>query len=248
MNLLQALNTTHPLCAAIVGAGGKTTAMFSLARQVPGPAWVTTSTHLGTDQAVYADRHFILNKSSDFKLAEYLQHKVTLLTGGVTPDDRLHSPAPELLALIHEHAEREGISLLLEADGSRSIPLKAPGDHEPVIPVWVTSVMVLVGCSGIGRRLSGQTVFRAERFSQLTGLPMGEIITPENVRDLLLHPLGGLKNIPAGTLKAVLFNQVESAQARAVIGKIAPDLLRGGYDRVIAGGLKSAPDELESYS
>ncbi len=221
--------------------------MFSLARQVVGRAWVSTSTHLGTDQAVHADQHFILNDASDFKPALYRQSKVTLLTGPVTVDDRLHSPAPDILEMIHQAALVEGIPLILEADGSRSIPLKAPGDHEPPIPDWVNWVIVVVGFSGIGRSLTNESVFRAERFSQLTGLPMGETIRLEHVRDMLLHPLGGLKNIPTGTLKAVLFNQAESAFAKAAVKQIAPDLLRGGYDRIIAGGLKAAPDELVSF-
>ena len=247
MNLLAALNTTVPLCTAIVGAGGKTTALFSLARQVEGLAWVSTSTHLGTDQVTHADQHFFLNETSEFKPEHYRQSKVTLLTGPVTADDRLHGPSPELLELIHATARKEVISFLLEADGSRSIPLKAPGDHEPPIPAWVTEAIDVVGFSGIGTRLSNETVFRAERFSQLTGLRMGEVITLTHVRELLLHPLGGLKNIPVGALKVVGFNQAESVQAREAIAKISPDLLRGGYDRVVAGGLKSAPDELESF-
>lgn len=247
MNLLQLLDLPEPLCTALVGAGGKTTALFSLARQVDGPAWVTTSTHLGTDQAIHADRHFIMHDASDFKPELYNQARVTLITGPVTPDDRLHSPAPDLMEQIHSHADREGISLLIESDGSRSLPLKAPGDHEPPIPLWVTSVIVLVGFSGIGRRLTAESVFRPERFSQLTGLPLGEIITPESVCKLLLHPLGGMKNIPAGAFKMVLFNQAESALARETVAKIAPDLLRGGYDRVVAGGMKSAPNDLVCF-
>lgn len=243
----QGVHPNLPLCTAIVGAGGKTSAMFALARQVEGPAWVTTSTHLGSDQTVFADLFGVVESEQDINPGLWLKHKVTLLTGTVTPDDRLHSPAPELLELIHQAAEREGAHLLLEADGSRSIPLKAPGEHEPPIPAWARQVIVVVGASALGKPLNEQTVFRAGRFAELTGLQEGEMITIESMRDMLLHPLGGLKNIPAGALKAVLFNQAEDPEDQAIIQYIVPDLLAGGYDRVIVGGIKQMPESLESY-
>lgn len=247
MNLLQAMNPNLPLCTAIVGAGGKTSAMFALARQVEGAAWVTTTTHLGTDQTVFADRHCVLESENDINPDLWLKQKVTLLTGAATHDDRLHSPAPDLLEAVHQAAERIAVHLIFEADGSRSIPLKAPGDHEPPIPAWARQVIVVVGASALGSPLNEQTVFRAGRFADLTGLLEGQTITIESVRDMLLHPLGGLKNIPPGAQKAVLFNQAEDSVTRGIIEYIVPDLLAGGYERVIVGGVKRAPDALESY-
>lgn len=247
MNLLQALNPKTPLCTAIVGAGGKTSAMAALARQADGPVWVTTTAHLGTDQTGFADLHCMLETEKDINPVLWLRQKVTLLTGAVTSDDRLHSPALELLELIHQAAERDAVHLVFEADGSRSIPLKAPGDHEPPIPAWTRQVIVVVGASALGNPLNEQTVFRAGRYADLTGLQEGETITIESVRDMLLHPLGGLKNIPAGAQKAVLFNQAEDSVTQGIIQYIVPDLLAGGYDRVIVGGVKHAPDSLESY-
>ncbi len=248
MNLFQALNTTIPLRTAMVGAGGKTTTAFQLARQVDGFAWVTTTAHMGTDQTHFADRHFVLESEADFTEKLFCQQKVTLLTGPYTRDDRLKSPDDRLLERMHEAADRENASILIEADGSRSIPLKAPGEDEPPIPAWVTSVIVLVGLSGLGKPLSNGTVFRAERFAELSGLKMGEEITIEGVSRMLIHSLGGLKNIPAGTLKVVLFNQADQKALHEKAQNVAPFLLTGGFDRVIIGGLKSAPDGFTSYS
>ncbi|MBA3072095.1 MAG: putative selenium-dependent hydroxylase accessory protein YqeC, partial [Anaerolineae bacterium] len=247
MNLLQALNAKLPLCTAIVGAGGKTSAMAALARQVEGAVWLTNTAHLGTDQTTIADLHCVLESEKDITPALWLQQKVTLLTGAVTQDDRLHSPAPDLLTLIRQAAEREGVHLIFEADGSRSIPLKAPGDHEPPIPAWARQVIVVVGASALGSPLNEQTVFRAGRYAELTGLLEGQTITIESVRDMLLHPLGGMKNIPPGAQKAVLFNQAEDTVTRGIIEYIVPDLLAGGYQRVIVGGVRHAPEALESY-
>jgi molybdenum cofactor cytidylyltransferase len=247
MNLLQALNCKFPLCIAIVGAGGKTSAMAALARQVEGAVWLTNTAHLGTDQTAIADRHCVIETEKDINPSLWLQQKVTLLTGAVTQDDRLHSPAPELMAIIRHTAERSAVHLIFEADGSRSIPLKAPGDHEPPIPAWAKQVIVVVGASALGNPLNEQTVFRAGVFAELTGLLEGQTITIESVRDMLIHPLGGMKNILPGAQKAVLFNQAEDPVTRGIIEYIVPDLLAGGYDRIIVGGVRRAPDALESY-
>ncbi len=247
MNLLQALNPAFPLCTAIVGAGGKTSTMAALARQVEGAAWVTTTAHLGTDQTAIADLHCVLKTEKDIDPALWLQQKITLLTGAETNDGRLHSPTPELLEEIRLASEHNAVHLIFEADGSRSIPLKAPGDHEPPIPAWARQVIIVVGASALGNPLNEQTVFRAGRYAELTGLLEGQTITIESVRDMLLHPLGGLKNIPPGALKAVLFNQAEDLVTRAIIEYIVPELLAGGYDRIIIGGVKHAPEALLSH-
>ena len=248
MNLFEALNPILPARIAIVGAGGKTTTAFQLARQVEGFAWVTTTTHLGTDQTALADLYCGLESVAGFKPGLYMKQKVTLLTGPFSADNRVHSPSVELLEMIHQASLRENVSLFVEADGSRSIPLKAPGDHEPPIPDWVTHVIVLAGLSVLGQPLSAQSVFRAERYAELTGLPIGAAVSIESIRDMLVHPLGGLKNIPAGAQRVVLFNQADDAWVQSRARAVVPDLLAGGFDRIIIGGLKSAPNSLESYT
>ena len=221
--------------------------MFSLARQIPGPVWVTTSAHLGTDQTSLADRHFVLCSKEDIQPAKWMKQKVTLLSGAATADNRLSSPAADLLEAVHVAALRAGVSLLLEADGSRSIPLKAPGEHEPPIPGWVRQVVVLAGLSMVGKPLSEQTVYRAARFGELSGLQAGDLISITHVRDVLLNPLGGMKNIPAGAGKSVVFNQADTAKDQDLAGSVACELLEGGYDRVVIGGLKHAPEDLVCY-
>ena len=39
----------------------------------------------------------------------------------------------ELIKIADEH----NLPLIIEADGSRQLPLKAPAEHEPAIPPWV---------------------------------------------------------------------------------------------------------------
>ena len=59
------LGSAESLRLAFVGAGGKTTAMFHLARELDAPVIVTTTTHLAVEQIQLADRHIILEKLED---------------------------------------------------------------------------------------------------------------------------------------------------------------------------------------
>jgi probable selenium-dependent hydroxylase accessory protein YqeC len=101
------------------------------------------------------------------------------------------------------------VPLLIEADGSRMRPLKAPGEHEPPIPAFATQVVVVAGLTALGQPLTSDWVHRPERFAALSGLEMGQAITSEAVARALSHLSGGLKNIPAGARRVVLLNQAD---------------------------------------
>ena len=66
IKLVDAIRLDKKTRLAIVGGGGKTTAMFQLARQFATPVIVTTTTHLGTEQGALADVHFALSDDAPF--------------------------------------------------------------------------------------------------------------------------------------------------------------------------------------
>lgn len=247
MNLVESLHLTAPAYVAVVGGGGKTTTLFTLARQLDGFSWVTTSTHLGTDQLGYADRHIMIDSTDKFDLAALMAQKVTLITGPRTPDDRMKGPSEDVLDLLHQNALNQKVSLIIEADGARSHPVKAPAAHEPVIPAWAESVLYVVGCSGIGKPLNSEWVHRPEIFAQLAGQPMGEPVSLPGVVRMLLHPEGGFKNMPQGCHKAVLFNQFDLVQDPAGFMQQVRPLLTS-YDQVLFASLQKTPQQILSIS
>ena len=197
---------------ALVGAGGKTTVLFRLAGEYPPPVLVTATTHLGVEQLIPGGRHFLVDGPQALAVidAEWLGQAL-LLTGPVTTDgSRWQGLDPEMMDLVGQMAERRGTPLLIEADGSRRLPLKAPAEHEPAIPGFVDGVVVLASLHGLGKALDGQTVHRPEIFGQLSGLKQGETITAEALERMLRHPAGGLKNIPAGARRMALLNGADN--------------------------------------
>jgi len=247
MNLVNAIQPHLPARIAIVGGGGKTTALFQLGRQLDGLTWVTTTTHLGTDQLDIADRHFLISTVSEIDLHLLKTQKLSLLTGPFTPDDRVRGLSPEVLEQIVQLANDERISLVVEADGARSHPVKAPAEHEPVIPEWVEMVIVVVGCAALGKPLNSEWVHRPDQFSLLTGLKKGQIITPESLARMFIHPLGGLKGIPKNARKVALFNQIDTVLDLAPIKNHIPEMIEGGYDKVILSSLKDLPEDVTCF-
>ncbi|WP_299028867.1 selenium cofactor biosynthesis protein YqeC [uncultured Thermanaerothrix sp.] len=249
MDIGRALRATRRSKVALVGSGGKTTALFALARSLEGPVIVTNSAHLGRHQASLADRHVVVRSLEEVDTVfSSLGKGVTLITGIEQGNGRLIGPSPTLLERICYHAERLHLPVIIEADGSRMRPLKAPAEHEPPIPEWVDMVVVVCGLSGVGKPLSDVTVFRPEIFGQRTGLAMGQPVTSSTLIKYLLHPQGGLKNIPGNARRIVLLNQwdecafedqtmllqnlfcLHQAYDSIVLGNV----IRGGLDAVIA--------------
>lgn len=244
MNLAQALRflgtgmtLRNPPRVAFVGAGGKTTLIFNLARQLLEEypvVWVTMTTHVGTDQAGFADTHLRIDKlGNGFSMP--LQG-VILFTGVEVEAGRLGGLNEAGLDRLLRLADAHRLPLLIEADGSRRLPLKAPASHEPVIPAFVNMVAVTAGLSGLGKKLGAACVHRPERFAELAGLALGEEITAEALSRVLTHSMGGMKNIPPLATRVLLLNQADTLELRRQAKDIARRCM-SAYQAVVVSGL-----------
>ncbi len=174
---MVATNDHSGATVAFVGAGGKSTSMFRLARELGPKTLVTTTTHLGTWQRDLADRHVVAHVPAELVNLDPLA--VTLVTGPAVADGRLSSISPTVLEALREVARAGHRDLLIEADGARQRPLKAPGPNEPQVPAFVETVVVVAGLHGLGAELTDSLVHRAEIFGALSGLKPGELVSAE---------------------------------------------------------------------
>jgi molybdenum cofactor cytidylyltransferase len=224
--------STAGVSIAFVGAGGKTTALFKLAREAPVPTLATATTHLGAWQIDRADTHIITRSQADWDDSKV--RLVTLVTGPISSDGRT-APIPlDVLDQLREASLANGWPLLIEADGSRQRPLKAPGPSEPQIPDFVEIVVVVAGLSGLGRSLSSESVHRPEIYAQLAGLPLGALITPEYLSRVIMNASGGLKGIPPRARRVALLNQADTPYLQAEASRIATAISTGFDATVIA--------------
>lgn len=240
MNLLKALRLDQEKdlsIISIVGAGGKTTALFQLARQLlelKPRVLVTATSHLGTWQTQFADHHIIVDEKSDIQLPFA---GIILITGKIE-NERTTPISQRVLNWLREISKADKIPLLIEADGSRQRSLKAPADHEPPIPDFTELVLHVSGLSALGKPLSDENVHRAEIFSQITGRGIGESITTQDLLKILTHPKGGLKNVPVNAKRVAVLNQADTPELQSIGGSLARELLND-YGAVIVCSLEN---------
>jgi molybdenum cofactor cytidylyltransferase len=217
MRLADALRMSPLRVVAFTGAGGKSTAIACVVREVSSehPLVVTTTTKLHFDQSSMAESHLVIQGENAFNHLPMLlsKHSSVLVTGDpIEGESKWSGLASNMMDELAYITKREGVGLLVEADGARGRSLKAPLEHEPAIPSCVDMVVPVVGLDVIGEVLSEEWVHRPSRVGSLLGLTMGERLEPRHVAALLRDPMGGLKDVPEGVEIRFLFNKAEDPE------------------------------------
>lgn len=247
MNLVTALRLekngqfTEGLRLALVGAGGKSSAMFRLARELQAGGvervFVSASTHLGVWQLELADRRFEVRSPRDLPASGTSLPAGVLLFAGPRLQEESDRTAGLSNASLDALAALAGDSrapLLVEADGSRQRPLKAPAEHEPAIPGWANLVVVTAGLSGLGKPLDAENVHRPEIFARLAGLAPGQNVHRQSLVRVLCHTQGGLKGIPPGARRVVLLAAADTPERQGLGNALSGDLLPAYHAALIA--------------
>jgi molybdenum cofactor cytidylyltransferase len=252
VTLVEALGVRVDDVVALVGGGGKTTAMFRLAREIAargGQALTTTTTHIFGEQVALAPAHVRAHDATrETVRAALAAHRQVLVVGATDPTTgRAAGISLELFSRLR--AWCPGACLLNEADGSRGRGFKAPAAHEPAIPPETTLVVPVVGADVLGQALDAEHVHRPEQVARLTGAAPGSRVTPELVARVLTHPDGGRKNVPAAARIVVLINKVETLADREPARETAERLLReAAIDAVVLGAAGGDEPVLEVCS
>lgn len=246
MRLAWALRVMDGDVVAIVGGGGKTSTLYRLAAELAEPGTgrvvVTTTAKMLLPREGDADGLF-LHRDFDALAAYHTETLPYLRRIVVAPDlhdtrdgwklDSAPLDWPRRLADLPRVA-----NVLVEADGSRHLPLKAPAEYEPPIPPDADMVVVVAGLDVIGELLDDEHVHRAARAAALAGQPLGSPVAAETMARILTHAEGGLKNVPPGARVVALLNRVTPDTlplARDVARRI---LAAPGYDAALIGAVQ----------
>ncbi len=250
----RALGLEQGAVVSLVGAGGKTSLMFRLARELAlsgAPVLTTTTTRISEREAaqyspalVNGPVRKVLGK------AKGLIHRHTHITAvRENRDGKLAGYTPAEI----ERLWQSGIFtwIIVEADGAARLPLKVPAAHEPVIPACSHCVVGLVGLTAFAQPFSDQWVFRADAFKKMTGLRSGDRIDARSIATCLCHPDGIFKGAPPGARRVVFLNQADTperaAAGRSVIADLAEQPLQALIQSVILGQLLFDPPVIEIF-
>ena len=222
---------------SLVGAGGKTSLMFRLARELSeeGDRVLTTTTTRMYAPAADQSPGYILAPTAEEILdraapfMRKLRH-VTAAAGPLGEQGKLSGLAPEVIDRLQTSRVFDWI--IVEADGAAGRPLKMPAVHEPVIPSCTGWLVGTVGLSALGQPSTDQWVFRPEQFARITGLAAGATVSEEAVAAALGHAQGILKGAPIGCRCLAFLNQADVPGGRAAGFRIADLLKQHGASRI----------------
>jgi probable selenium-dependent hydroxylase accessory protein YqeC len=232
--LIDALGIKQRDIVTLVGAGGKTTIMFALAKELveQGKRVISTTT---TKIRVPSkkDTEVLLFNPEDSALQEALsKHLHVTCVSHLVESDKVAGVEPEV---IPRWLAITGVDcIIVEADGSRGKSFKAPASYEPVIPPGTTVYVPVVGVDIIDKELNEDNVHRSQIVAQLANIKMGDTINPKVVAKILNYYLG-MK--PESSRALVFINKVQSQTQREHSKLIADEL---EIEKVVYGSVLSS--------
>lgn len=180
-SLTDLFQMTEKGVVSIIGAGGKTTLMFALAKALADSGkkvLTTTTTHIfipNPDQSPHtlvAETPEALVQGAGNALTTFTHFSAA--SRSLPDQGKLKGFAPQTIDLLWETSLFDWI--IVEADGAKGKPLKASDIHEPVVPGSTTHLIHVSGLDGLGNPLDETWVHRAPLFSANTGLALGAAI------------------------------------------------------------------------
>lgn len=222
-----AIGPKAPAVISLVGGGGKTTAMFRLAHELKargGKVLITTSTNIFVPEPWQCDEFMLEGCPDMHALAERPAGTITCLGNGVI--EGTHRKVQSIDPAFIDDLGRAGYfdCILVEADGAKRKPLKAPADYEPVIPASTGLTIGVIGLDALGHHIAEDTIHRCELFCALTGTTPGGLIDVDCIVKVITADNGLFKNVPAGCRTAVLLNKADTAAVISRGGQIAQEL------------------------
>jgi len=223
---------------AVAGAGGKTTLIYRVAaeaRRAGLRVLVTATTHMGTLPAATTGAVFV---EADGDVPSGLERELargglaTLLGRRVRPD-KLEGMRPERVDDLARCADL----VLVEADGARGRSLKTPAEHEPVVPLSATLLVVVAALDVLGQPLAEAHVHRLDRVAAAAGRAPGSAVDEDVVVAALREPSGYPSRVPPRARAGVFLNKAEGEEALAAAGRIARRLVPP-YAFVVAGSAR----------
>ncbi|MBF0442787.1 MAG: putative selenium-dependent hydroxylase accessory protein YqeC [Oligoflexales bacterium] len=229
---------------AFVGGGGKTSSMFRMARELKELSMrvlVTTTTAIMAPPKSFCDRMFLLDtaKPDEIKDMDIDGGSITVLGDHIGPDGKMKGLDCGILSEIFLSPVFDMI--LVEADGSKGRPIKAPDLHEPVIPLESSLVIGIIGFDSYGMKIDDEWVHRPHLLARICGRREGDVIDDDVITGLVLSREGLFKGAPERAGKIFFLNKVEAGRGQSSAERIGRRIINQGegIDTIMIGSVLS---------
>ncbi|MCR4318411.1 MAG: selenium cofactor biosynthesis protein YqeC [Planctomycetes bacterium] len=182
VSLQKELSIGNPELVSIVGGGGKTSLLKALSREL-------------CDEGLFV----LAGTTTKMRIPEPEEFQVVFRSEieNVGMPEPAGKPAfivgkmdeKKVFGLEKEFFDdifvRFGKTIIIEADGSRHLPIKGHGDFEPVIPSKTTTIVYVLGASALGKPVSDEWVHRCDLVKSTLGLSDSAIMDHEIIRKII---------------------------------------------------------------
>lgn len=197
---------------AIVGSGGKTTLIRQLAKDYYDQGYkvfVTTSTHMMIEEKTLL--------SDDAQTIIHELEKNRYVMAGIQEGSKIKALSYDTYMEVCQHAD----VVLIEADGSKQMPLKFPNENEPVIYDHVDEILVVTSLLALDHKAKECV----HRLNEIDFIQEDDVITANHVQRLLREGyLKPLKNRYPDKKITIKVNHDASLYQRSLARLIEEDM------------------------
>ena len=205
---------------SLVGAGGKTTVMYQLAEHFASlgkKVLVTTTTHIFQPASNFAQS--LAEVEALWQAGSYaVVGNVEAGTGKLT---QLQTDVLETYSALAD-------LVLVEADGAKHFPCKAPDENEPVLLPECDIVIAVMGLDALHQPIK-KVCFRLEKVMEVLDVTFEHCLTEEDAVKILLSEHGAFKNVGQRNYFIVL-NKCDNENRVNSAFKIKRLLEKEGFD------------------
>ena len=225
---------------AVTGGGGKTSLLFALGRHSAEHTFtlLTTTTKIFPPSPGVSPFKIVAGPDDLIRKINDAEDIPSMMTAAKEMNGvKLSGYTPEEISLI---ASKSPVGrIIIEADGSRGLSLKAYETWEPPVPDAADCHFIVVGADIFRDPLSPANAFRFDIIRQKFSLQAGEMISFANCAALLSNREEYLKNSPDKALRILFINKCDlltDDMMEEIFERLSP--LLKGYDYLVMGSLK----------
>lgn len=198
--------------AAVIGAGGKTSLLDILGRELSGfnlHVLVTslTKSEIDDSKQIFTFEDFRWEGLSRlFRANNPLYMMKSLGEGG----KYIGYNSSELIPMLPEC----GVCLI-EGDGARKLSLKAHTEDDPIVPDFADKLIIIAGADVVNTRLSDGLVHRPELFGERWGISGDSILNADLISEVLVSENGYQQKNTAGIATTYFINKADNFPVQA---------------------------------
>jgi len=197
----------------IVGAGGKTSIMFDMGKKLKlqnRKVLITTTTKIYIPDKRHSDE-MLLGKKELFD--SYKPPKGSVTTSGkkVVQGNKYKGYNIEEIDYIRNKNIFDYI--IIEGDGAKKRPLKAPRNFEPLVPKNTDILLGVIGMDVLNKYINSENIFALKEFLDITDKMINERIDADCLIDLIVNKNGLFKY--RGNENYLILNKINPENIKA---------------------------------